>query len=131
MPIFGPENVNSVKTTLYYGPKKSIECHFFYENAGKYTIITAKKKVKHHFKLHYSINQKNVKNVKKVQQYFQIPYNIIHKKKSKNSQHHFFANIIPASQKSKGLVPKKSHQYIVNLKKITQITKKGQSHSII
>merc|ERR1712083_473779 len=29
MPIFGPENVNSVKTTLYYGPKMSIECPFF------------------------------------------------------------------------------------------------------
>ena len=29
MPIFGQKNVNSVKTTLYYGPKKSIGCPFF------------------------------------------------------------------------------------------------------
>ena len=27
--IFGQKNVNSVKTTLYYGPKKSIRCPFF------------------------------------------------------------------------------------------------------
>ena len=29
MPIFGQKNVNSIKTTLYYGPKKSIGCPFF------------------------------------------------------------------------------------------------------
>ena len=29
MPMFGQKNVNFVKTTLYYGPQKSIECHFF------------------------------------------------------------------------------------------------------
>ena len=29
MPIFGQKNVNSVKTTLYYGPTKSIGCPFF------------------------------------------------------------------------------------------------------
>ena len=28
MPIFGENNVNSVTTTLYYGPKKSIGCPF-------------------------------------------------------------------------------------------------------
>ena len=27
--IFGPKNANFVKTTLYYGPKKSIGCLFF------------------------------------------------------------------------------------------------------
>ena len=35
MPIFGPENVNSVKTTLYYGPKMSIECPFFQKKCPK------------------------------------------------------------------------------------------------
>ena len=29
MSIFGQKNVNSVKTTLYYGPKKSTGCPFF------------------------------------------------------------------------------------------------------
>ena len=29
MPIFGQKNVNFVKTTLYYGPKKSKGCPFF------------------------------------------------------------------------------------------------------
>ena len=29
LPIFDPKNVNSVKTTLYYGPKKSIAGPFF------------------------------------------------------------------------------------------------------
>ena len=29
MPIFGQTSVNSVKTTLDYGPKKSIGCPFF------------------------------------------------------------------------------------------------------
>ena len=29
MPIFGQKNVNSVKSTLYYGPNKSIGCHSF------------------------------------------------------------------------------------------------------
>merc|ERR1712083_405593 len=35
MPIFGPENVNSVKTTLYYGPKMSIEYPFFQKKCPK------------------------------------------------------------------------------------------------
>ena len=29
MPIFGLENVDSIKRTLYYGPKKSMGCPFF------------------------------------------------------------------------------------------------------
>ena len=29
MPVFGQKNVNSAKTTLYYGPTKSIGCPFF------------------------------------------------------------------------------------------------------
>ena len=28
MPIFGQKNANAVQTTLFYGPKKSIGCHF-------------------------------------------------------------------------------------------------------
>ena len=43
MPIFGQENVHSVKITLFHGPKKSIECLFFQKNALKYTIKVAKK----------------------------------------------------------------------------------------
>ena len=43
MPIFGPQYINFAKTTLYYGPKKSIECLFFQKNFREYPIITAKK----------------------------------------------------------------------------------------
>ena len=43
MPIFGPKNVNSVKTTLYYGSKKSVECLFLKKNSRKYPKTTAKK----------------------------------------------------------------------------------------
>ena len=88
MPIFGPENVNSVKTTLYYGPKMSIECPFFKKNARKYPIITAKK-VKYHFKIHYNIKQKNVKNLKKYNNI--LKYSIMYtKKKIKKQPTSFF-----------------------------------------
>ena len=42
MHIFGQKNVNSVKNTLYFGPKKSIGCIFSKKNARKYPIITTK-----------------------------------------------------------------------------------------
>ena len=48
MPIFGQKNVNSVKTTLYYGPKKSIGCPFFsifFEKPPVVMFISGKKYV--------------------------------------------------------------------------------------
>merc|ERR1712083_329605 len=43
MPIFGPENVNSVKATLYYGPKMSIECPFFQNKCPKISYKNCQK----------------------------------------------------------------------------------------
>ena len=40
MSIFGPKNVNSVETTLYFESKTSIGCPFFFP---KYSIITTRK----------------------------------------------------------------------------------------
>ena len=47
MHIFGQNNVNSVKTTLYYGPKKSIGCPFFFQFFTKKSLLPyfVKKKV--------------------------------------------------------------------------------------
>ena len=75
MSIFGQKNTNSVKTVLFYGPKKSIKFPFFQKIARKYPIISTNK-IKLHFKIPYNIKQKNVKNVKKVQRDCKIPYNI-------------------------------------------------------
>ena len=84
MSIFGQKNAISVKTTIFYGPKKSIKCPFFQKNARKYTIISTKK-IKLHFKIHYNIKQKNVKNVKKVQHDSKTPYNIHQKNRQKTA----------------------------------------------
>ena len=39
MHMIGKKNVNSVKTTLYYGPKKSIGCPFFPISHEKITAL--------------------------------------------------------------------------------------------
>ena len=39
MPMIGQQNVNSVKTTLYFGPKKSIDCPFFPISHEKITAL--------------------------------------------------------------------------------------------
>ena len=48
MPVFGQKNVNSAKTTLYYGPTKSIGCPFFpifYEKLPALMTIFCQKNV--------------------------------------------------------------------------------------
>ena len=38
-PIFCQKNVNSVKTTLYYGPKKSMRCYFCSDISAKISAL--------------------------------------------------------------------------------------------
>ena len=42
MPIFGLQNANFAKTTLYYGPEKIDRMPFFLKYIRKYPIITVK-----------------------------------------------------------------------------------------
>ena len=68
MHIFGQNNVNSVKTTLYYGPKKSIGCPFFsnFSRKNHCSHILSKKSPfsKKHTALMPIFCQKNVHSLK-------------------------------------------------------------------
>ena len=79
----------SILSKLHYimGQKCRQNALVFKKNTRKYPIITAKK-VKYHFKIHYNIKQKNVKNLKKYNNI--LKYGIMYTKK----KNHKTANII-------------------------------------
>ena len=70
MPIFGQKNVNFVKTTINYGPKKSKGCpfesHFSRKNINSHAHILSKKRPfqKNHASLMPIFCQKNVHYLK-------------------------------------------------------------------
>ena len=85
MSIFGPKNVNSVETTLYFESKTSIGCPFFFKKCPKIFYNNYQKKSNTTSKYTLISSKKNVKNVKKVQHDFKIPYNIHQKKRKKTA----------------------------------------------
>ena len=72
MPMIGQQHVNSVKTTLYYGPKNSIECPFFPISHEKITtLMPIFCKNVHSLKTHSSHYVNSLKNTVLSRHFFQ------------------------------------------------------------